>query len=443
LLAGAFLWVFTDEAVLRTDKEGSVFDGSGNNAPDGIMGPHREKEGSFYTVKEIWSPVQVEPVTVNRQWNGKLFLKNKFIYTNLKECGFSWKTLKTPIGSTKEEITGSGIIASPAAKSGETVEVTIDFRDALIEADFFQLKAIDREGYELYTWSWPVIQPEEKAAEFVKLLSSKQTEIKTIESADVVTVSANGIEVSFNKKNGTIQNVKNKKGAISFSGGPIPVGVETEVEETSWEINVDGNFEFKISNNGYPREVTWIVNKNGLLYLEASQLQRGLKDIDFVGITFNYPEDKCRSVSWMGRGPYRVWKNRLKGSNIGVWEKEYNNTITGESFNELIYPEFKGYHGNLYWAKLETSESPITIISETPNLYFQLFTPAKPKQVRGGVYPPFPDGDLSFLYEIPAIGTKFQQADVMGPTGQKGMFKSHRGDENYPIKLWFDFRVEQ
>lgn len=441
LLAGAFLWVFADEAVLRTDKEGTVFDGSGNNAPDGILGPHREKEGSFYTIKEIWSPVQIEPVTINKKWNGKLFLKNKFIYTNLNQCAFSWKTIKTGLVDANKTI-ASGTIESPDVAPGETEGVNIDCGSSLQNADLFTFTAIDHEGKELYTWSWPVVQPDEKAAELVKLLSSKETDIKTNETADLITVSANGIEVSFNKENGTIQNVKNQKGAISFSGGPIPVGVETEVEETSWEINADGNFEFKISNSGYPREIKWIVNKNGLVYLEASPLQRGLKEIDFVGISFNYPEEKCESVTWMGRGPYRVWKNRIKGSNFGVWEKEYNNTITGESFNELIYPEFKGYHGNLYWAKLETSESPITIISETPNLYFQLFTPAKPQNVRGGVNPPFPEGDLSFLYEIPAIGTKFQQADVMGPNGQKGMFRSHRGDENYPIKLWFDFRGE-
>jgi hypothetical protein len=125
---------------------------------------------------------------------------------------------------------------------------------------------------------------------------------------------------------------------------------------------------------------------------------------------------------------------------MGVWEKAYNNTITGESFNKLIYPEFKGYHGNLYWAKLKTTESDFTVISETPNLYFQLFKPEEPKHIQGGVNPPFPDGDLSFLYEIPAIGTKFQQADIMGPNGGKGSFRGHRGDEGYPIKLWFDFR---
>jgi len=173
--------------------------------------------------------------------------------------------------------------------------------------------------------------------------------------------------------------------------------------------------------------------------LEASPLL-GAKDIDFIGISFNYPEEKCTGVKWMGRGPYRVWKNRLKGSNFGVWEKAYNNTITGESFNELVYPEFKGYHGNLYWATLQTTESDFTVISETPNLYFQLFTPAKPQFVAGGTYPPFPAGDISFLYEIPAIGTKFNQASQLGPKSQKGSFSSHGGDEFYPIKLWFDFR---
>jgi hypothetical protein len=32
----------------------------------------------------------------------------------------------------------------------------------------------------------------------------------------------------------------------------------------------------------------------------------------------------------MGDGPYRVWKNRLKGVKLNVWDKVYNNTITGQ-----------------------------------------------------------------------------------------------------------------
>ena len=184
----------------------------------------------------------------------------------------------------------------------------------------------------------------------------------------------------------------------------------------------------------------WKLHRNGLLELEVAPFLSRLSDIDFLGISFNYPEEKVKSMNWLGKGPYRVWKNRLHGVNFGLWEKKFNNTITGESFNELIYPEFKGYHSNMNWVKFETSETPFTILVETPNIYMQIFTPDIPKEVRGGVYPPFPDGDISFLYEIPAIGTKFKQANDLGPTGQKGMDRHHRGDDNDPIRVWFDFR---
>jgi hypothetical protein len=438
LHAGGFLWVLADEAVLRTDKPGNVFDGDGNHAPDGILGPHREKEGSFYTVKEIWSPVQVEPVTINRQWNGILFLKNKFIYTNLKDCSFSWQTVRTQIGSSKETVTGSGTLKSPIAKPGETVQVAINCGEALQTADIFRFTATDHQGKELYTWSWPIIQPEENANEF-QLSDLRESEIDIDINETKIKAKVGDLEIVFNKADGTIKDIKNKKGKISFSGGPIPSGVDSKVEGVKWGKDENGNYKIEVLYSGYPEKIVWTLHKTGLLFLEVNSL-KGAKDVDFLGISFNYPEEKCTGLKWMGRGPYRVWKNRLKGSNFGVWEKAYNNTITGESFNELVYPEFKGYHGNLYWATLQTTESDFTVISETPNLYFQLFTPAKPQFVAGGTYPPFPVGDLSFLYEIPAIGTKFKQAAQLGPKSQKGMYSGHNGDEFYPIKLWFDFR---
>ena len=439
LHAGGFLWVLADEAVLRTDKPGTVYDSDGNHAPDGIVGPHREKEGSYYTIKEIWSPVQVKPVTINKQWNGKLFLENDFIYTNLKDCSFSWKAVKTRIGEVSEELTGSGTVASPDAMPGETAGIKIDYKNALQTADIFRFTAVDQHGNELYTWSWPVVQPDEKASE-LKTAAEDDAEVEINEDENAVTASANGIEVVFSKENGILLSVKNKKGAVSFNGGPTPAGVESKIKGTEWKKDAEGNFIFEINTDKYPNKITWKLHKNGLLLLETSSLNNWMNDVDFVGISFNYPEEKCEGVRWMGRGPYRVWKNRLKGSNFGVWEKAYNNTVTGETFNNLIYPEFKGYHGNLYWATLQTSESDFTIVSETPNLYLQLFRPEKPKHVAGGTHPAFPEGDISFLYEIPPIGTKFKQPKSLGPRGQKGIYGGHRGDDNYPIKLWFDFR---
>lgn len=439
LAAGGFLWVLADEAILRTDKPGTVYDSDGNNAPDGILGPHREKEGSFFTIKEIWSPVQIKPIIINRKWDGKLFIENKYFFTNLTDCSFKWQAFGTGIGSSDKKLLGSGIVASPDAEPGETVAVSIDCSNALQDADIFQFAAVDPHGKELYSWSWPVVQPDEKTEELLSNTESRD-EVKIVEDKNTVTATASGIGVTFSKQDGLLQSVNTSGKTVSLHGGPVPAGVDTEVTNTWWGKDSDGNFRMTIETSNYPSKITWTLMKNGLLSMEASPLSKRIRDVDFVGISFNYPEEKCEAVTWMGRGPYRVWKNRLKGSNFGVWEKQYNNTVTGESFNQLIYPEFKGYHANLFWATLETEESDFTIVSETPNLFFGLFTPQKPKHVRGDTYPSFPEGDLSFLYEIPAIGTKFKSASKLGPGSQKGTYGGHRGDTFYPIKLWFDFR---
>jgi len=139
---------------------------------------------------------------------------------------------------------------------------------------------------------------------------------------------------------------------------------------------------------------------------------------DYMGITFDYPEDKITGMKWRGRGPYRVWKNRLKGQLFGVWHKAYNNTITGESWN---YPEFKGYHAEVNWVVVENKESPFTIYMEEGPRYLQMLHPQREKAAltNNNVEPPFPAGAIGILDGISAIGTKFQSADVLGPQSQK------------------------
>ncbi|MBN1819374.1 MAG: hypothetical protein JXR31_01870 [Prolixibacteraceae bacterium] len=439
LHAGGFLWVLADEAVLRTDKEGKVYDSDGNHAPDGILGPHREKEGSFYTIKEIWSPVQVKTETINSDWDGKLFLENKYIYTNLNQCSFSWKLVKTVFPEINTEIIGQGSIKSPDVKPGEIKPVQVDCLDLLGKADLLYFTAVDPHGNEIYTWSWPLKQSGEIAETLVKELEGSKIRLGVFETATSVSVILNELRITFNKGNGTLHNVVNENGRISFSGGYATGNFESRVQETSWDYDSLGNFIYTVTYKGYPGTIRWKLYRTGLLEMEAEPPKENIEDIDYLGIAFAYPEKNCKSVRWMGRGPYRVWKNRIKGSRFGVWENEYNNTITGESFNNLIYPEFKGYFGNLYWVRFETTEFPFTAFTSTPDLYLQLYKPDKPKHVAGGTFPPFPTGDISFLYEIPAIGTKFKKAESLGPGSQKSVISA---DESYPIKIWFDFRAK-
>ena len=99
--------------------------------------------------------------------------------------------------------------------------------------------------------------------------------------------------------------------------------------------------------------VVWRLRPDGLLKMDAVLLNRasgggGFDDaftdnaILNFGFTFSYSESECTGMRWLGRGPYRVWKNRIPGTNYGIWQKDFNNTVTGESADKLVYPEFKG-----------------------------------------------------------------------------------------------------
>ena len=146
-------------------------------------------------------------------------------------------------------------------------------------------------------------------------------------------------------------------------------------------------------------------------------------------------------MKWFGRGPYRVWKNRIKGTNYGLWEKEYNNTITGESFENLIYPEFKGYHANLIATTIAAKDDTFRVFSESENVFLRLFTPDEPKYALKGAdaYPDFPPGDISFMYEIPAMKS-FKPVSQHGPHSQPSNIRIKSGDDGISMNLWFDFR---
>ena len=138
---------------------------------------------------------------------------------------------------------------------------------------------------------------------------------------------------------------------------------------------------------------------------------------DHIGVTFDFPEQEVRQVQWLGNGPYRVWKNREKGVLFGLWTKDYNNTVTGESWT---YPEFKGFHSNLYAARINTDSGILTLLTETEDLYLHLLTPDLPQgRNNDNTLGVFPSGQISVLNAISAVGTKFYKAEQMGPQGQK------------------------
>ncbi len=432
LCAGGFLWVFADESVERTDRNNEL-DSDGNHAPDGILGPYNEKEGSFYSIKEIWAPIQFEKRYITPDFNGIFNLENRYFFTNLNQCSLTaeWVSFSDP-GQTISEIINSTEKLELDLAPGNNGQLKVNLPTDWHTFDALRITASDPHGRHLNTWSWPVKNAQIKANELRTVQPSAQPTL--IETNAELKVTAGGLTFSIKKENGTISEIKNQGQLIPLSNGPVFVSREKKVK------NVVHAFE----ENQLLIEVTyenedhlkWTIYGNGLFDLEVAYEPSGRSQ--FAGITFDFPEENVAGMTWLGNGPYRVYKNRMKGVNFGLWEKGYNNTITGES--GFIYPEFKGYHSEVYWAEIEGKTNPgFKVHVHSNDIFVRVLTPDEP-EAPARTQLEYPSGDISFLHGINAIGTKFIEANRLGPqstTNQFSAAKMHGG--KLTIKLTFDF----
>ncbi|HVW14730.1 MAG TPA: glycoside hydrolase family 2 TIM barrel-domain containing protein [Mucilaginibacter sp.] len=438
--AGGFIWVFADEAVVRTDKNG-LLDSDGDHGPDGILGPYHEKEGSYYTIKEVWCPVHLEPREITPAFDGKLHLENRFAFTNLDQCTFSYRLarLNNPYEkSLSASLTGT--IASPDVPPGQYGDLQLHLPANWKTYDVLYVTAIDPHKRELYTWSWPISSHEAITKRMVLLNGNSKPSIKETDSLYKVTVKDIGLE--FNRNSGILQKVKNAKGIIPLTNGPVLAEGQNQSGFQKLTNHYEGDnlvVEAEFDKKTTEQELRWTIYPSGWVQLDVKYWPVG-EEADLLGVSFSYPEKEVKGVTYMGDGPYRVWKNRLKGVILNVWDKAYNNTITGEDSTKLIYPEFKGYYSNLYWMKLQTKEQPITIVCNSRDVFMRLFTPAYPKKTYN-VAPAFPTGDISFMHGITPIGTKSQKPEKLGPSGAKNQYFNY--DKNIAdalsLSLYLDF----
>ena len=414
LSAGAFLWVFADEGVERRDKNDSI-DTWGNQGPDGILGPYHEKEGSFYTVKEIWSPVHIKTTVLNHDFDGKLEVENRFLFSNLNLSDFSYELVKFgnnfPLVETGRK---AGVIKSPDIEVGEHGTLNLELPDDWRSYDVLYVTAFDQYGRNINTWSWKITTPEDFSA---RIVTSNAGKVEATDLNNQLIVSSGSTEITFDKASGEIASLKSDGKSIPFGGFRF-AGVSRSFRELkSYSVNDDYVVEILYDSSCY---ANWTVMKGGWIRLDYGYSLKGAAD--YTGITFTYPENLVTGATLLADGPYRVWKNRLKGTQFGVFEKKYNNTVTGQSWE---YPEFKGYYSGFYAIEIKTKELPFKIVSATDDLFLHLFTPATAtnlKGVRGDMTPAFPSGDLSVLHGISPVGTKFSRAAEEGPQGEKNHY---------------------
>jgi len=324
---------------------------------------------------------------------------------------------------------GIKIDLEPRQKGILRVDLPSEWRNL----DILRIRINDLYGRHINTFTWPVQYPDLIAGSLIKSLSN--TRPVSDEKENTLIITAGPLVYTLNKNNGALQRVEKNGKVVPLSSRPDFVNGKKPVREVT--CNYLGNdllIETQWDNGDWFK---WIIRGDGLLDFETAY--EPSNSSLFSGISFNFPETKIKGMKWLGNGPYRVYKNRMKGTEYGFWEKSYNNTVTGES--EFIYPEFKGYYSNIYWVKIFGKETPdFTIYIHNKDIFLKMLTPAAPK-IPAKTIIEYPEGDISFLHGINAIGTKFSEPALSGPQSLPTPFDPVKiTGRKLNMKLTFDFR---
>jgi len=448
---GGFIWALLDEGIVRTDLDGFI-DVNRVNAPDGVVGPHREKEGSYYAIREIYSPVKITLKKLPEQFDGNISIENRYHFTNLKDCRFQWQLVNFNQAVQRHSghtVMKSGKITSPDIEPVNSGTLSLVLPSDYKSYDALYLNAFDPKGEEIYLWSWKTTDNQKIVEQLVQINMSdtKKLERETLKSggvqednilpiaqqkgdmtkergiAEVIEndslsiLKASGIAVTFNKKDGKIRKITNDMGLpIPFGNGPVLVSGNAKFESVK-TIKGDKNCSLEMTYSGDLKKVIWTMYSSGWLAMEYEYQVAG--DQMFTGISFDFPESDVIGTKWLGKGPANVWKNRLQGGTLDVYQRMYNNKLPGD--NSWGLPQFKGYFPEISWMEFNTADGKFTMVAQEDDLFVRLFNFYGITSQKN--YPVLPVGDISFLDFIPPVGTKLAMGisnDTwnLGPDGE-------------------------
>jgi hypothetical protein len=315
-------------------------------------------------------------------------------------------------------------------------ELKLPLPDNWRAADGLFVSARGPGGEELWTWSWRV----RNSGRLPEVASTAATNAKNVVGrvdAGQLVVTAGALVLRFDPATGRLVDAAQNGQTLSFGNGPRFIaarrgdrtldgsidpaaakGVDRVYREITGAETLN-NFSWRQEGSdviveatyfGALRSTRWQISADGRVQLAYEYGYDGV--VELMGVQFEYPETAMQSVRWLGRGPYRVWQNRLHGTTLGVWENAYNDTIPGESF---IYPEFKGYFHDWSWARFTTTEGLITMENGTPGSFLGVYTP---RDGRDALLYTLPKTGLAILDVIPAVRNKVNATDLVGPSSQ-------------------------
>lgn len=401
------LWIDFNESSQKTyaSKKYFSFGGDWNNnsnnnniCASGLVTADRKEQPELIEVKKMYQNIGLTDIDVA---NGRILVKNKFLFTNLNEFNGSWELYEDGRRLQSGNLPHSDMNIAPL----EEKQIVIPFSTLSLKEGSeywlnisYSLKENNlwaKKGHKVATEQFkvPFDVPQ---AETVSLNSIPNIEVNDEQSK--LTVTGSGFVIEFDKTVGTISSFKYYNKEL-LTTGPKPnfwrastdndLINDLEKEMGKWkyagENRTINNIEVEqLSSNAVKiivdstlntlsrYQTTFIIYGTGDVQITSSlEPSANLPDIPEIGSIINMPAE-FNNVIWYGRGDEENYIDRKYGYNVGVYKKAVD-----KFFTNYIKPQETGNRTDTRWVALTNSEGVGLIAKADSTMEFNalLYTP--------------------------------------------------------------------
>jgi len=396
-LLGAFIWDWVDQGLVKKNPDGREYwayggdfgdtlINDGNFCINGVVFPDRSTKPATFHCKYIQQPVGFKPVDLS---NGRIRVINRYHFNNLKELNGTWTLTRNGyivdtgnIDSLNILPQENRIIKIPfnppsSLNPGDEYFLNISFqlRDAKNWASEGHIVATEQFKLPFMNKTLPVIN--------LELYSDIQME----EDNELIKVSGNEFEISFNKQDGLLN-------SWIYQGEKI---IERSLKPNFWRPQTDNDFRGALT---HIRQGVWkdaassmvlkqldinritdkvikirsdylLSNINSMLTISYTCFNTGdilvkynfvpgkdLPEIPRIGLQVGI-DQSLDNLVWYGRGPQESYWDRKSSVHVGV----YNQSVR-DDYMYYIKPQESGNKSDVRWALLRNENTGLLISSQ-------------------------------------------------------------------------------
>ncbi len=385
-LQGGFIWDWVDQGLVTTNEDGEEYyayggdfgpedvPSDGNFCNNGLVNPDRAVKPHLLEVKKVYQNIGFSSVDLK---NGEINIKNKYSFLSLSAFNFKWEVsgdgkvidsgtienVDLPAGESRNFKIAFNIDPEPGTEYFLTIRATLKEKWSILDAG----TELAAEQFEL-----PVFKPV-----VMKMSAISEPEVKTEETDESVTISADGLfSVSFDKKVGVMTSFK-RNGNEMLNSGPVPnfwrapidndfgnnlhnrsrvwrkAGENRKLKKVSvtkvGNTRTDVEFKFDLGNDHdekiaeYKSVYMVFCSGNVLVNNHFKMTADELPEIIRMGMNLVMPR-KYDQMSWLGRGPQESYLDRKTSAFVGL----YSGSVA-DQYWAYLRPQENGNKTDVRW----------------------------------------------------------------------------------------------